>query len=269
METSIRPLAVVTGASSGIGYELARQFAANGYDLVIVAEDSGVLDAATRLKVSGAAVDPVQADLAAPEGIERFYESIKDRAIDCIALNAGVGVGGDFARDTSLFEELNMINLNVTGVVHLTKLVVPGMIKRGHGRILFTASIASVMPSPYLAVYGGTKAFILSFAEALRNELKDTGVTVTALMPGPTATNFFDRAHMESTRAATDEKDDPADVAEQGFKALMQGKDHIVAGSVKVKMQGLMAELTPEAMKAEQSRKSLKPGTAESKENRD
>jgi len=182
--------------------------------------------------------------------------------VDAIAINAGVGVGGDFARDTDLRDELNLINLNVVSTVHLAKRVVKDMVARGSGRILFTSSIAALMPGSFEAVYAASKAFVQSFAEAIRNELKDTGVTVTALQPGPTETNFFHRADMEDTRAGASKKDDPADVAKQGFDALMAGKDHVIAGSIMTKLQGAMAKVLPETLNAEQHRKLAEPGSA-------
>lgn len=182
--------------------------------------------------------------------------------MDAIAINAGVGVGGEFARETDLQDELNLINLNVVSTVHLAKRVVKEMVERGYGRILFTASIAALMPGPFEAVYAASKAFVHSFAEALRNELKDTGVTVTSLMPGPTDTNFFHRADMDDTRAGSSKKDDPAEVAKQGFEALMAGKDSIVAGSIGTKIQGTISKILPDTVNAEQHRKLTEPGSA-------
>lgn len=256
-----KPLAVITGASSGIGLELARQFARNGFDLLIAAEDEGIHAAARELTAENAEVSTLQTDLSSYEGVEKLVAEIGDASVDALAVNAGVGVGGDFTR-TDLEAELNLVQLNVTSAVHLTKRVLGGMVARGSGRILFTSSIAAIMPAPFQAVYGASKAFLYSFAEALRNELKDKGITVTALMPGPTDTNFFRRADMEDTRVGAEEKDDPADVARQGFDALMAGKDHVVAGSVKIKLMGVMNEVLPETTKAAQHRKLTEPGSA-------
>ena len=252
-----RPFAVVTGGSSGIGYELARQFAQHGYDLLIAAEETGLLGAAREIENLGAHVDTLAVDLADYNGVEQLDRRLAalGRPIDAIAINAGVGVGGDFTRQTDLKDELNLINLNVVSTVHLAKRVLPDMVARGNGKVLFTASIASIMPAPFEAVYGASKAFILSFSEALRNELKDTGVTVTALMPGPTETNFFHRAEMDDTNVGESKKDDPADVARQGFEALMAGKDRIVAGSLKTKAMGVMTDILPDTVTAEQHRK--------------
>jgi short-subunit dehydrogenase len=197
-DTSAHPLAVVTGASSGIGHELARQFAEHGFDLLVAAEDDGIASAADSLRALGPPVESVQADLGTYEGVEQLVARIRSlgRPVDAIALNAGVGVGGPFL-ETDLQKEVELINLNVTSVVHLAKRVLPDMVARGEGRVLFTSSIAAEMPGPFEAVYAASKAFELSFAEAIRNELKDTGVTITALQPGPTDTNFFRRADME------------------------------------------------------------------------
>ena len=198
--TDSRPLAVVTGASSGIGRELARQFATNGFDVVVAAEDDDLASAANDLAGSGANVQAVQADLSTREGAEKLMEAIAaaGRQVDALALNAGVGNGGAFV-DVPLADEERLIALNIGSTVHLAKRIVPDMARRGAGRVLFTSSVASQMPGPYYATYAASKAFIQSFAQALRYELKDTGVTVTALLPGPTDTEFFERAGMEGT----------------------------------------------------------------------
>lgn len=265
MDSLTRPLAVVTGASSGIGYELAKQFAQNGFDLLVTSSGSSINEAAGAFEELGAKVETVQADLATYDGVETLYNKIKEtgRAVDAIAINAGVGVGGDFARETDLKDELNLINLNVVSSVHLAKRVVKDMVSRGEGRILFTSSIAALQPGPFEAVYAASKAFVHSFAESLRNELKDTGVTVTALMPGPTDTNFFHRADMDDTKVGADKKDDPADVAKQGFEALMSGKDDLIAGSLKTKLLGVVSKVLPDTVNAEQHRKLSEPGSAD------
>ncbi len=257
-----RRLAVVTGASSGIGLSLARQFAENGFDLIVAAEDEGIRSAGETLQSLGARVETVQTDLATEEGVEELARTLEGRDIDAVAINAGVGVGGDF-RETDLQAELRLIDLNCRSTVHLAKRIIPQLTERGEGRILFTASVASVMPAPFEAVYGASKAFVYSFAEALRNELKDTGITITALMPGPTETNFFHRAGMDDTKVGVQEKDDPDQVARDGFEALMAGKDHVVAGSLKNKMQAAATKVMPEQMKAEMHRGMAEPGSAE------
>ena len=260
-----KPLAVVTGASNGIGYELAKQFAQNGFDLLVTATGPSINEAAQAFEDLGAKVETVQSDLATYDGVETLYNKIKatGRAVDAIAINAGVGVGGDFARETDLKDELNIINLNVVSSVHLAKRVVKDMVERGKGRILFTSSIAALMPGPFEAVYAASKAFVHSFSEALRNELKDTGVTVTALMPGPTDTNFFHRADMDDTKVGASQKDDPAEVAKQGFDALMAGKDDVIAGSLQTKLQGAVSKVLPDTVNAELHRQLSEPGSAD------
>jgi len=256
--------AVVTGASSGIGLELAKQFAQHGFDLLIVAENDEIEDAATSLESYSVSVEQAQIDLANPEGVEEFYEMIRQtgRPVDAIALNAGVGAGGDFVRGTALEDDLNVIDLNVRSTVHLAKLVLQDMVERGQGRVLFTSSIAATMPGTFNAVYNASKAFVQSFAQAIRNELKDSGVTVTALMPGATDTNFFHRADMDDTKVGSGEKDDPADVAKTGFEALMAGDDHVVAGSFKNRVQATMAHVLPDTTNAELHRKQAEPASS-------
>jgi uncharacterized protein len=256
--TTSKGLALVTGASSGIGLELARQFARDGFDLVVAAEDAGIAAVAREL-----GAEAVQVDLATPAGVEELHRRIiaTGRPLAAAALNAGIGAGGAFASDTELEQELRIVDLNVRSTVHLAKYVVRDMVTRDEGRILFTSSIASTMPGAFQAVYNASKSFVQSFALALRNELKDTGVTVTALMPGPTETEFFERADMLDTKVGADDKDDPADVARQGYEALMAGKERVVAASLKTKLMGRGSRLMPDSVKAEQHRKMAEPGS--------
>jgi short-subunit dehydrogenase len=266
--SSSKPLAVVTGASSGIGLELAKQFAANGYDLVIAAEDTELSGAVGTLQDLGAQVEAVQVDLAAPSGVDDLYGRITalGRPVDALALNAGIGAGGAFAGPdadrTDLAQELRIVDLNVRSTVHLAKHVVGDMVARGQGRVLFTSSIASTMPGAFQAVYNASKSFVQSFALALRNELKDTGVTITALMPGPVDTEFFERADMLDTRVGAGDKDDPADVARDGYEALMAGKERVVSASMKTRVQGRAARFMPDSAKAEMHRRMAEPGSA-------
>ncbi|NVB81680.1 MAG: SDR family NAD(P)-dependent oxidoreductase [Kofleriaceae bacterium] len=257
-----RTFAVVTGASTGIGYELAKQCIEHDFDILICAEDPGIHEAARHLGATGAAVEAVRCDLATYEGCEKLVRTVDEaaRPVDALILNAGVGVGGPFVQ-TDLDDEIRMISVNAISIVHLSKRILPRMVNRGSGRVLITASIAATSPAPYLSVYGATKAFDLSFAEALRFELEDTGVTVTALQPGATDTEFFERAHMESTKVAEGKKDDPADVARVGFEAMMAGKDKVIAASLKSKLEGLAGELLPEKIKAKMQAGQTKPGT--------
>ena len=265
-QTSGRPWAVVTGASSGIGLELAKQFAQHGFDLLVVAEDDAISSAKQELESPDVQVQSMQVDLATYEGVEQLYRSIATagRPVDALALNAGVGVAGAFASDTELTDELRVIDLNVKSVVHLAKRILPDMVSRGQGRVLFTSSVASTTPGPYLAVYSASKAFVQSFAVAIRSELKDTGVTITSLMPGPTDTDFFERADMQDTKVGSNPKDDPAQVAEQGFKALMAGEEKVVAGSFKNKLQAAAGRILPDRVKAAATAKQEEPGSADS-----
>ncbi len=255
-------LAVVTGASSGIGYNLAKVFAENGFDLVIASNDDRLEKARADFEAMGVQVKAVEADLATYEGVKTFWREVESmgRPVDAAAVNAGVGVGGLFA-ETDLDEEINLVRTNVEGTVHLTKYVVQHMVKRGQGRILITASIASEMVAPREAVYAASKAFDLSFAKSLRAELEDTGVTVTALQPGPVDTDFFHRAGMDNTQVGQEGKKDsePYDVAKQGYEALMKGEKHVYAADLKTKIEGAMANITPDAVKAAMHEKMAKP----------
>jgi short-subunit dehydrogenase len=259
-----RRFAVVTGASSGIGFELAKILGEEGYDLLIAAEDGELTTALDELKGAGAGVEAHRVDLATEAGVIELYRHIQNtgRAVDVLALNAGIGAGGAFATETELSDELKLIDLNVRSTVHLCKLVVADMVERDEGRILFTSSIASTMPGAFQAVYNASKSFVQSFALAIRNELKDTGVTITALMPGPTETEFFERAEMEDTKIGSEEKDDPAEVARQGYDALMAGKEKVVGGSFKNKVQTVAGKVIPDSKKAEMHRQMAEPGSA-------
>jgi uncharacterized protein len=264
MEAHPRPLAVVTGASSGIGLELAKLFAAADFDLVVAAEDDHIHSVADGITASGADAKAVQVDLATEDGVAELYRRI-ERPVDALVLNAGIGAGGAFVssdtRQTDLRDELRLIDLNVYSTVHLAKLLLPDMVERGRGRVLFTSSIASTMPGPFQAVYNASKSFVQSFALALRNELKDTGVTVTSLMPGPTETDFFERADMLDTKVGAGYKDDPADVARDGFEALMAGHEQVVSASPSTKAQGRFDRFLPERLKAEMHRRMAEPGS--------
>ncbi|WP_298456866.1 SDR family oxidoreductase [uncultured Cellulomonas sp.] len=245
--STIRPLALVTGASSGIGLELAQLFARNGFDLVVCAEDAGIAVAAEGLVADGnAAVRSVRADLSTAEGVEELVREVTaaGRPLDALALNAGVANGGPFI-ETPLEDDLRVIGLDVVAVVHLAKRLLPAMVARGAGRVLVTSSVASLMPGPYYATYAASKAFVQSFAEAVRHELEDTGVTITTLLPGPTDTDFFEASHMEDTKVAQGPKDDPAKVAREGFEALMAGKDKVTVRSVKARAQGVLSAVLP------------------------
>ena len=255
-------LAVVTGASSGIGFELANELAARGYDLVVASAGNRLEGAAEEFREAGVQVMEVNADLATREGVDELWRSVTrlGRPVDVACLNAGVGVGGLF-EETDLDDELNMVELNCTGTVHLAKHIVRHMKGNGAGKILFTASIAGEMVAPREAVYAATKAFVLSFAHSLRYELRDSGVSVTALQPGPTDTDFFHRAGMDDTDVGQKGKteSEPKDVAKQGIDALMDGKDHVYAAGFKTKIEGMVANLVPGALKGAMHEKMAKP----------
>jgi short-subunit dehydrogenase len=254
-------IAVITGASSGIGFELAKCAADAGYNLIIAADEPEIEFAATALKETGASVDTVQADLATIEGVDRLMEYIESTgwSVDLLMANAGRGLGYGFL-DQEFSDALRVIETNVVGTSYLVHEVGNLMRSRGEGRILITGSIAGFIPGSYQAVYNGTKAYLNSFSFALRNELKDSGVTVTCLMPGPTATRFFERADMLDTDVGQAEKDDPADVAKAGFNAMLDGEGDVVSGW-KNKFQAAVANITPASLLAAQHAKMAAPGT--------
>jgi uncharacterized protein len=247
-----RPLAVITGASSGIGRALAHELVERGHDAVLAADDDLLLDTAAELQKRGASIVAQQVDLATGDGVDQLHRAVLalGRPVDVAVLNAGVGVSGAF-HETPLDADLGLVDLNVRSTVHLAKLLLPPMVERGAGRLLFTGSIAGLAPGPYHATYAASKGFINLFADSLRHELRDTGVTVTALMPGPTESMFFDRAGMsEDTVIGQMPKDDPEKVARQAVDALLAGRQHVVSGSVLNKLGALGAGLMPDAVKA-------------------
>jgi short-subunit dehydrogenase len=268
-DNGTRQLAVVTGASSGIGFELAKIFGEEGYDLLVAAQDAELAKAAEELRQTGADVTAQRVDLATEAGVIELYRQIGNdgRPVAALALNAGRGAGGAFATETDLADELEIVDLNCRSTVHLCKLVLADMVERDEGRILVTSSVAATMPGAFQAVYNASKSFVQSFALALRNELKDSEVSITALMPGPTDTEFFEVAEMEAggknTAVGTEEKDDPAQVARQGYEALVAGKERVVAGSLKNKVQVAAGRVIPDKVKAELHRKMAEPGSGE------
>jgi short-subunit dehydrogenase len=254
-----RPLAVVTGASSGIGRELAALCAKNGFDLVVAADDPALEDAAQAFRNEGAYVDTLLADLATIEGVDRLYQTVGGRPVEVLIANAGHGLGKAFL-DQAFDDIHHVIDTNITGTIYLIHKIGREMRDRGQGKILITGSIAGFMPGTFSAVYNGTKAFIDSFSFALRAELKDTGVTVTCLMPGATETEFFERADMVDTKVGQDKKDDPAEVARVGFDAMMRGEADVVSGWHN-KVTTTIANVTPSGILAEQHRKMAEPGS--------
>jgi short-subunit dehydrogenase len=244
-----RELALVTGASSGIGLELARELAERGYDLIVAAEDDRIRDLPAELHA--VTVTPVQADLATREGNDELLDAVKANPspLAVAAINAGIGVGGPLT-ETSTEDHLRLVGLNVGSTVQLGKEIATMMVAQGHGRMLFTSSVASQLPGPLNTTYAASKSFVQSFAEGLRQEVDAQGVTVTALMPGPTDTQFFERAGLEGTRIDEGPKDDPAEVAAEGLDAMEKGRDHVVAGATTNTVQAALAALLPDTVKA-------------------
>ena len=262
-QTGNRPLALVTGASTGIGYELAICCAKEGFDLLVVADQPKINEAAAQLRNYGVDVEAVETDLATREGVDKFYQAVNGRPVDALLANAGHGLGGAFL-DQDFEDVRHVIDTNITGTIYLIQKVGRDMRAQGRGRILITGSVAGFTPGTYNAVYTGSKAFIDSFSFALRAELKDSGVIVTCLMPGATETEFFERAGMEDTKVGQSEKDDPADVAKVGFEAMMKGEGDVVSG-FKNKVMTTVASVTPAGVLAEQHGKKAKPGSGREK----
>ncbi|WP_294331760.1 SDR family NAD(P)-dependent oxidoreductase [uncultured Sphingomonas sp.] len=252
--------AIVTGASSGIGLELARLAARDGYDLLVVA-DTPLVDAAAALKGEGVEVQSMETDLSTIEGVDRLLAAAGGRRIDLLCANAGHGLGGGFL-DQEVSEWRHVIDTNVVGTVYLLQKVLRKMRDTGEGKVLITGSIAGWIPGSFQAVYNGTKAFVDNFAAAIRNELKEVkGITITTLLPGPVETEFFERAGMMDTKVGQSEsKSDPADVARDGWTALMKGTDNIVSG-ISNKLQVAGAGVLPQSFTAEQHRKIAEPGS--------
>jgi len=259
MTSATCPLAIVTGASSGIGYELAKCCAEHGFDLLIAADQPAINDAAQEFRALGVAVEAVEADLATLDGVDQLYAATKGKPVEALLANAGHGLGHAFL-DQVFNTVRHIIDTNITGTIYLIQKVGKDMRARDRGHILITGSVAGFMLGSFQAVYSGTKAFLNSFSFVLRNELKDTNVTVTCLMPGATETDFFARADMLDTEVGQQEKDDPADVAKAGFDAMMKGEGDVVTGW-KNKLQTTIANGTPADMLAECHRKIAEPGS--------
>ncbi|OMJ31872.1 oxidoreductase [Sphingomonas sp. Sph1(2015)] len=254
--------AIVTGASTGIGYHLAACAAREGYDLLTVADEPAIHTAASKLSVEGAQVQAVEADLSTLEGVDRLLAAADGRAIDVLCANAGNSKGGAFL-DQSVEDWRRSVDTNVTGTVYLLQRVLSAMVRRGEGKVLVTGSIVGFIPGPFNAIYNATKAFIDNFTEAVRNELKDEkGVTLTTLMPGATETEFFARADMLDTHVGQSKKDDPAEVARKGWDAMKAGEGHITTG-LKNKLQVAGAGVVPQSVLAEAHRQIAEPGSAD------
>src|SRR4051812_46561427 len=260
MAKTSQGLAVVTGASTGIGYELAKVCALEGFDLVIAADEPAIQQAAGDLRRDGVQVDAVQADLATTEGVDQLLAAIGGRPVAALLANAGRGLGKGFL-DQDFADVRHVVDTNVTGTLYLLHKIGRDMRRRGSGRILITGSIAGFMPGTFQAVYNGTKAFLDSFSFALRAELKDSGVTVTCLMPGATETDFFERADMLDTKVGTQKKQPADEVARAGFKAMMKGEGDVVTGWTN-KLRAAISHVAPSSLLAEQHRREAGPGTA-------
>lgn len=259
MENS-QKYALITGATSGIGYELAKLFAKDKYNLVIVARDSGELDRiATELQSGGLQVHTIAKDLFQKESAQEIYNEVRSKGIniDILVNDAGQGHYGKF-EDTDLEKELNIIQLNIISCVTLTKLFLKDMLSKNEGKILNLGSIAGEAPGPYQSVYHGTKAFVNSWSAAIRNELKDTNISVTVLLPGATDTDFFNKADMQDSKILDTKLSKPEDVAKDGYEALMSGDDKIISG-LKNKVQVAMANVLPDSVASETMGKQQEP----------
>lgn len=248
-----RPLAIVTGGSAGIGFELAKQFVEHGYDVAIFGSSARVEAAAAELRQLGGKAWGYQGDAATAEGVEGFWTFVTKLGVpvEAAALNVGVSLGGAFV-DNTLEDDLRVIKINILGTVHLAKRVVQHMVPNGRGKILVVSSVSATTPTPYETVYGPSKAFGFSFAESLREELRGTGVTVTALLPGATDTEFHARAGMGNTALGEPgrRKQSRVLVAQQGYEALMADIDHVVGGDERTKQNAIDNRTTPEPVKA-------------------
>jgi len=260
MATSARPLVIVTGASTGIGYELAKLCAKNKMNLVVAADEAEIENAATEFRTQGVTVDAVQADLATIDGVDKLISAVGGRPVAALIANAGRGLGRAFL-DQDFNDIRHVIDTNVTGTVYLVQKIGQQMRSRNEGKILIVGSIAGFMPGTYQAIYNATKAFLDSFSFALRAELRDTKVTVTCLMPGATETEFFERADLMDTKVGTDKKMAADEVAKIGFEAMLKGEGDVVAGWQN-KLRAAMSHVLPSDVLAEMHRNMAAPGTA-------
>jgi len=259
--SDLRRFAIVTGGSTGIGFELAKCCAHDGYDLLIASDDGRIEEAAAELRAYGCKVDTLPVDLSTTEGVDQLIAATKGREVDALLANAGHGLGKAFL-DQDFAQARHVVDTNVVGTIYLIHKIGNAMRRAGAGKILITGSIAGFMPGSFQAVYNGTKAFVDSFAAAIRNELKDQGVSVTCLMPGATETEFFERADLMDTKIGQEEKDEPSKVAQQGYDAMKKGEASVIGGSWTNKFQVAMSRITPSGRMAEQHRKETAPGTA-------
>jgi uncharacterized protein len=254
--------AIITGASTGIGFELASLAAEQGYDLLVAADEPLIDAAAADFRRHGVDVRAIETDLSTSQGVDAMLEAAGGRRVDVLCANAGRGLGRAFI-EQSVQDWRRVIDTNITGTVYLLQRVLADMVARDDGRILVTGSIAGYIPGSFNAVYNGTKAFIDNFTDAIRNEIKESkGVSLTTLMPGPTETEFFERADLMDTKVGQQEKDDAGKVARDGWAAMMKGESHIVSGW-KNKVQKTLANVTPASALAEIHRGMAEPGTSD------
>jgi short-subunit dehydrogenase len=260
MTQSNRPLAVVTGASTGIGFELAKCCGENGFDLLIAADEPEIRTAASSLRATGASIDTVEADLSTTDGVDTLYGALRGRPVAALLANAGRGLGHGFLEQE--WDDIrHVIDTNVTGTLYLIQKVARDMRDRGEGSVLITGSIAGFVPGTFQAVYNASKAFLDSFAYALRAELQGSGVTVTCLMPGATETDFFERADLLDTKVGVEKKQPANEVAKQGFDAMLRGDAEVVTGWQN-KLRAAIAHVLPATTLAEVHRKRTEPGGA-------
>lgn len=253
--------AIITGASTGIGFELATLAAEAGYDILVVADEPLIEAAARDFEQFGTEVRSVEADLSTMEGVDTLIAAAAGRQVDLLCANAGRGLGHAFL-DQNVADWRRVVDTNITGTLYLLQKVLKPMVARNDGKVLVTGSIAGYIPGAFQAVYNSTKSFIDYFTDAIRNEIKDAdGVTLTTLKPGPVDTEFFQRGDMLDTQVGqSDSKRDPALVAKDGWDALMAGKASVFSG-LSTKIQGVVANVLPASVLAEQHRKMAEPGS--------
>lgn len=254
--------ALVTGGTSGIGYELAKLLAKDGYNIILVARGEEGLENAKKELESTYNIKAltISKDLFYAGNAFELVDEVREKGIqvDILVNDAGQGLYGEF-KDTDIQRELEIVQLNISSLLALTKLFLQDMVARGQGKILNLASIAGKLPGPRQAVYHGTKAFVHSFTEAIRSELKDSGVTITSLLPGATDTDFFNKAGMQESKIVQQgELADPAKVARDGYDALMSGDDMVISG-FKNKMQVGMSNVMPDSTVADKMKKQQAP----------
>ncbi|WP_334123150.1 MULTISPECIES: SDR family NAD(P)-dependent oxidoreductase [Glutamicibacter] len=255
----MKPTALVTGASSGIGFRIAQQLATRGYDIIGVGASDRILELPQKLP--GTTVIPLRADLTDREQVDGLWREFEQlgRPLNVAALNAGASLGGAFI-DTDIEDELRLLALNVTSQVILAKHISRAMVAQRSGRILITTSLSATTPTPYESIYGPTRSFMYSFAQGLREELREHGVSVTALLPGATATEFHDRAGMQQTKFGDNSwKNDPELVAKLGVEALFSGRDHVIGGDRGTRWAALRNKFSSEESKAKRFAQDSKP----------